>query len=346
MRRCIYPGLLLLLTSFCHAQDPVSFNRNDRAKQIDVSIGGQFFASLIYPDSLPKPVLFPVTTSNGTRITRGFPITPMPGDPTDHPHHIGLWLTYENVNGIDFWNNSSAIPDSQLWHYGSIRTDSIMSVKGGDTGVITYHANWVDHSKRKLLEELTTFRFSGRGSLRIIDRLTRLTAATDVTLNDAKDGLLGIRVIPQLQLPDTAQRTYKDAHGNVTVVKKPAAIHPTGNYLTSEGKTGNDAWGSRASWCKLFGKVDQDSVAIVIIDHPGNPNYPTFWHARDYGLFAANPLGEKIFTNGKSKLDLQLKAGSSAVFLFRIVITDGQRTPAPAVIAAMAADFATRQFSW
>ena len=50
-----------------------------------------------------------------------------------------------------------------------------------------------------------------------------------------------------------------------------------------------------------------DSVSIAIIDHPQNPNYPTFWHARGYGLFAANPLGEKIFTNGKSEKNLSLK---------------------------------------
>ena len=55
-----------------------------------------------------------------------------------------------------------------------------------------------------------------------------------------------------------------------------------------------------AGWCKVYGKMGNDSISIAIIDHPENPNYPTFWHARGYGLFAANPLGEKIFTNGKA----------------------------------------------
>jgi hypothetical protein len=67
-----------------------------------------------------------------------------------------------------------------------------------------------------------------------------------------------------------------------------------GNYLTSAGKTGNDAWSSRGVWCKVYGKMGADSVSIAIIDHPQNPNYPTFWHARGYGLFAANPLAKRF----------------------------------------------------
>jgi hypothetical protein len=99
-----------------------------------------------------------------------------------------------------------------------------------------------------------------------------------------------------------------------------------GNYLTSEGKKGNDAWSSRAKWCKMYAKMGQDSISIAIIDHPKNPNYPTYWHARGYGLFAANPLGEKIFSNGISAKNLQLKKGQSVRFLYRIIIADGIQT--------------------
>jgi hypothetical protein len=100
-------------------------------------------------------------------------------------------------------------------------------------------------------------------------------------------------------------------------VKKSTDSIANGNYLTSEEKQGDDAWSTRAVWCKMYGKMETDSVSIVIIDHPGNPNYPTFWHARGYGLFAANPLGEKIFTNGKSEKNLQLKKGESVRFYYR-----------------------------
>jgi hypothetical protein len=63
-----------------------------------------------------------------------------------------------------------------------------------------------------------------------------------------------------------------------------------------------------------------DSISVAIIDHPKNVNYPTFWHARGYGLFAANPLGEKVFTNGKSEKNLQLKKGESVTFRHRVVV--------------------------
>src|SRR5207253_8589316 len=128
--------------------------------------------------------------------------------------------------------------------------------------------------------------------------------------------------------------------GNVTIVKGGTDKVANGTYLTSEGKTGNDAWGTRGVWCKVYGKIGADSVSVAIIDHPQNPNYPTFWHARGYGLFAANPLGEKIFTNGKSTKNLQLKKGESIRFLYRIVINEGTKTISNNQLTELANDFA------
>src|SRR5260370_23411399 len=76
-------------------------------RKVDVLIDGQPFTSYIYPTTLKKPVLFPLRTAEGVLVTRGFP--PGAGERTDHPHHVGLWFNYGNVNGIDFWNNSYAI---------------------------------------------------------------------------------------------------------------------------------------------------------------------------------------------------------------------------------------------
>ena len=86
--------------------------------------------------------------------------------------------------------------------------------------------------------------------------------------------------------------------------------------------------------------MGNDSVSISIIDHPGNPNYPTFWHARGYGLFAANPLGEKVFTNGKSEKNLHLKKGESVQFYYRIIIDDGKKTISPQQLNKIANEFA------
>ena len=96
---------------------------------IAITAGGQPFTEFIYPDSLEKPVLYPIYAPDGQLITRGFPMHPRPGEPVDHPHHLGLWFNYENVNGLDFWNNSYAIPVEKKHLYGWIRTRRILEAQ-------------------------------------------------------------------------------------------------------------------------------------------------------------------------------------------------------------------------
>lgn len=332
----------LALTVSAQKKEPVTLVKSPTENKVDVFIGGKPFTSFLYPDSLEKPVLFPIHAANGTIVTRGFPLEPRDGEPTDHPHHIGLWFNFENVNGLDFWNNSYAIPQNKKNLYGWIRTDKILETKSGSTGKLAYHANWTNQQKQVLLEETTRFEFSGDENQRIVDRFTTLKADTDIAFNDAKDGMLGLRLAHELQIPTTADQEFTDNKGNVTVVKGGTDHITNGNYLTSAGKTGNDAWSTRGVWCKVFGKMGADSVSIAIIDHPKNPNYPTFWHARGYGLFAANPLGEKVFTNGKSSINLKLKKGESVTFRYRIVINSGDKTISTAELNEMAEKFAKK----
>ena len=330
----------LLFTSIAQKNEMVKVIKEKNENKIDIFIGQKLFTSFFYPDTLEKPVLYPIYSSNGTMVTRGFPIHPLPGEPTDHPHHLGLWFTYENVNGLDFWNNSFAIPAEKKHLYGWIRTDRIINTTDGDKGILSYHANWTNQKNDVLLEETTRFEFSGTANQRIIDRITVLKANTDVLFTDAKDGMLGLRVAHELQIPSTKDQKFTDDKGNVTIVKKSTDSIANGNYITSEGKQGDDVWSTRAVWCKMYGKMGNDSISITIIDHPSNPNYPTFWHARGYGLFAANPLGEKIFTNGKSEKDLHLKKGESVQFYYRIIIDDGNKTISPQQLNRIANEFA------
>jgi hypothetical protein len=318
--------ITLPVVTMAQKSEPVKVVKSATENKVDISIGGKLFTSFLYPDSLEKPVLYPLYTANGTVVTRGFPLNPRPGDPTDHPHHIGLWFNFENLNGLDFWNNSYAIPANKKSLYGWIRTDKIIEATGGKTGVLAYHANWTNQQKDVILEETTRFEFSGNKNQRIIDRVTTLKANVDAVFKDAKDGMLGLRLAHELQMPTTEDQKFTDDKGNVTVVKGGTDHVANGNYITSAGKTGNDAWSTRGAWCKVYGKMGTDSVNIAIIDHPKNPNYPTFWHARGYGLFAANPLGEKIFTNGKSEKNLSFKKGESVTFRYRIVISNGEKT--------------------
>jgi hypothetical protein len=336
---------VLFLLMFMHAinhlnAQKLSVTFKQSHQRIDVLIGDKPFTSFLYPDTLEKPVLYPVHAANGTLVTRGFPIDPRPGDPTDHPHHIGIWFNYENVNGLDFWNNSYAIPAERKSKYGWIKTAKILSVKEGKKGELSYHARWTNQQDETQLEETTTLLFSGDDHIRIIDRVTTLTAAREVLMKDVKDGLIGFRMAHELQIPANTDKTFKDDKGIVTVVKGAPDNIANGNYLTSEGKMGDSAWSTRARWCKAFAKMGSDSVSVTIIDHPSNTNYPTYWHARGYGLFAANPLGATVFSNGKHTTNLHLNKGESVVFRYRVVVQNGKQTLTVKELDKLADEFA------
>jgi hypothetical protein len=336
---CVYM-ILFAPAASAQSNEMVKFRKAKNENSIDIFIGQKLFTRFLYPDTLEKPVLYPLFTAEGTMVTRGFPLYPRAGEPTDHPHHVGLWLNYENVNGLDFWNNSYAIPAEKKHLYGWIKTDLIEKMSDGVLGTLVYHANWCNQQGEIQLEETTRFEFSGSGHQRMIDRITVLKADTDVLFADAKDGMLGLRLAHELQMPAKEDQEFTDNKGNITIVKGGTDHVANGNYLTSEGRQGDAAWGTRGVWCKVYGKMGNDSVSIAIIDHPENPGYPTFWHARGYGLFAANPLGQKIFTNGKASLNLQLKKGQSVRFRYRIVIDEDNKTIPADELNRLAGDFA------
>lgn len=306
--------------------------------RVQVTDNGKPFTSFLFPDTLEKPVLYPIYAPDEEIITRGFPLLPRKGEPTDHPHHVGLWLNYENVNGLDFWNNSYAIPADKKDRYGWIITDSLPRTVNGNKGILQYHAVWVNSDKHILLDENTSYFFRAYSNMRWIDRITTLTAREGVTFPDSKDGMLGLRVARELELPSDKPASYKDHLGKLTWVHGDTTS--TGNYLNSEGISGDSVWGTRGKWCMLSGKMQGDSIAIVILDHPRNPGYPTYWHARGYGLFAANPLGPKIFTNGRETLGFNLKKGQTVTFRYRIVITSGHFVPDKETIRKISDDFA------
>ncbi len=332
--------LALLFTTSLYAQTTsVKLIKDPNSKKIDIRINNKLFTSFLYPDSIEKPFLYPVFTTKQVDVTRGFPLNPKPGDPTDHPHHIGIWFNFENVNGLDFWNNSYAIPAAKKSQYGLIKTDQILETKSGTKGTLTYHANWTNQANETLLEETTKLEFSRIGNNYIIDRFTTLRAKITTTFTDAKDGMLGFRLAHELQIPTDKDEKFTDDKGNVTLVKGGTDKVANGNYLTSEGKEGNSAWSTRARWCLAYGKMGNDMVSVAIIDHPKNTNYPTFWHARGYGLFAANPLGEKIFTQGKSEKNLKLNPGETASFNYRIVIASDVKALSAAELNKLADAF-------
>lgn len=306
--------------------EPVSridFINRDADNKIDVMIDGRLFTSFCWPDNVYKPILYPVYTSAGTEITRGFPLKPREGEQNDHIHQVGIWFTYGNVNGFDFWGNGyRGIKEPEGGVIKHLRIERLKS-KAGE-GTIVSAENWLDPAGKILLKENTEYHFIARDGIRIIDRVTTLTAGdSDVIWKDTKEGMFAIRVARQLELPSKGGVILLDASGNPLPEKDTLNSGVTGNYRSSEGAAGDAVWGTRAKWMDLFGTIGDEKISLVICDHPKNPGYPTYWHARGYGLFSANPFGWSDFTKGKEVFNFSIAARKSAKFRYRLIITSG-----------------------
>ena len=326
----LFPVLILLsVSAITIAQKSTGFSLVEKKdkKQVDVLFNNKLLTSYCNLDSSKKPVLFPVNTLDGITITRSYPFKLIAGERTDHPHHTGIWLNYESVNGLDFWNNSTAIALDKRDHYGTIIHQGIVSKKANaDKASLVTKAIWVRPDNKTLLDELTTFNFSAdtKANNFIIDRVTTLTAKdTTVIFKDVKDGMFAIRVARELELPSKEKTSFVDDKGNVTTVA-PSGADATGMYYSSNGLKGDSVWGTKGEWVMLTGKKDGKNITIGMFDHPLNVGFPAYWHARGYGLLAVNPLGRKIFSNGKEELNFSLKPGESVTFSYRIVVHSGE----------------------
>jgi hypothetical protein len=330
MNKFAVPGFLAagtLLAASAFAAPPskgVQVVADEVQRRVDITIDGKPFTSYIWPTNLKKPVLYPIIDSDGVTLTRGFP--PGPGERVDHPHHVGLWFNYARVNNFDFWNNSEAIKSENHSKMGTIVFDKLLSnSSGAKQGELSAESTWIDGNDHPILEETTHFVFSGSRGARIIDRTATLKALDHVTFEDEKDGMLGMRVASWLESPTAGGGVYTDSHGVETKTAN-ASSDATGEYLTSEGVKGDAAWSTRGRWCSLTGHKNGHTVSIAIFDMPKNPGYPTTWHARGYGLFAANPLGLSVFNPKEKPINFTLEKGQSATFRYRIVFYTHEAT--------------------
>jgi hypothetical protein len=295
-------------------------------RRVDVTVDGQPFTSYAWPERVSKPVLYPIRTARGTLVTRGFPLEPRPGERVDHPHQVGFWFTYGDLDGVDFWGNSEAIPPAERAKMGTIHHREIVAARGGpDKGELEVRADWVVPGPKVVLEEATRFVFRADTSSRAVDRLATLTAkGGKVTFRDTKEGMLGLRVARALEQPSDQPEVFTDASGKPAAVPVLDNTGVTGLYTSSEGLKGDAVWGTRARWMALSGRVGGEDVVLLLLDHPNNPGHPTYWHARGYGLFAANPFGPKAYSNGKeAERPYSLEAGTSATFRHRLLVLPG-----------------------
>ena len=144
----------LALTGALYADgQAVTVTAHEADRRVDITIGGQPFTSYIWPTTIKKPVLYPLRTAKGVVISRGYPLDPRPGERVDHPHHVGLWFNYGNVDGYDFWNNSDAIEAERQPHMGTVYHRAIRRATSGPEGVLEIEADWVIPDGTVLLKE-------------------------------------------------------------------------------------------------------------------------------------------------------------------------------------------------
>jgi hypothetical protein len=334
MKRTLFIFFILGISFFSLAQQTnltgFMIVEQPQKKQADVYYDGKLMTSYCYYDSIRKPFLFPVNTLDGITVTRGYPIAPLEGERTDHPHHVGIWMNYESVNGLDFWNNSTAIAVEKRNMYGTIRHESIVSQKySKNKASLVVTADWLRPDGQILIKEKTTYTFIVKDKEFFIDRRSVLTAADqEVVFKDVKDGFFAIRVARELEMPSKEPGVFVDLQGNKTTVPKMDNTGLTGMYYNSDGVKGDSVWSTKGRWAMLKGQMQGKDITIGMLDHPSNVGYPTYWHARGYGLFALNPLGRKVFSNGKEELNYILKKNSSVTFHYKIVIASGTKVDA------------------
>jgi hypothetical protein len=323
--------ILTVFTSYSQnkSEKGVKLVTHDDKHRIDVYINGSLFTSYQYPENIEKTFLYPVNAPNGSVITRGFPIEPRKGERIDHPHHIGIWFNHGNVNGLDFWNNSSAISANKKDLYGHIVHQKTNVVAGGRKGIIEVLLNWEDSKGNILLTEDAQYFFTGEKDSRTIDHISTLTAVNGpVTFGDSKEGMFAIRVDRAFEMPSNEALIFTDEKGNPTAVPATNNTGVTGMYTSANGLKGDAVWGTREEWVILTGKKDNTVISMAIFDHPQNPGYPAYAHARGYGLFSLNDFGQKSYD---SKLDMRtytIKKGESVTLRNRFYVQSGSELTA------------------
>jgi hypothetical protein len=301
--------LLLAYPEIHAAAGAVKLTRSD--DRVRVEIDGSLFTEYIFKGA-SRPHFHPVLARDGTPLTRAFPMQKQTGEDEDHPHHRSLWVAHSDVNGVDFWNEDtggSPRPKGKILH------DALLDVTSGREGVIRARSRWVAPEGKVFCTDETTLRFGGAEEGRTIDFEITLKAPADAPaeLRDNKDGIIGLRLASWLNLPRTPSTKRKFIGGRGVIVN-------------AKGDRGMAAWGKRAEWCDYHAEHNGKTYGVAIFDHPQNLRHPTWWHARDYGLFAANPLGWHDFEPATTKVgagNVTLPPGGSLTLRYRVYLHTG-----------------------
>ncbi len=282
----------------CPQSNEVSIEKQDGV--VVVNVGGELFTKYDFK-SYKRPIFFPVLGPGQVSMTRCYPMQKVPGEASDHPHHKSIWFAHGVVDGVDFWKEDGSIKHRSF--------DAFDPAKG-----FTVTDHWLDPTTQKPLLVVTgKFEFGTSQSARWIDCEYVLQAPEkEVLLGDTKEGTFAIRTHPDLRLNANKKQGVKEVFGSAR---------------NSAGDTGKSVWGKSAKWVDYFGAVDGQAVGITMLDHPANLRHPTTWHAREYGLVAANPFGYHHFKQQKKGAgDYRLKPGEPLTLRYRAVFYEGERS--------------------
>jgi hypothetical protein len=292
-RSCVVlASLACLLSQLPAAAADVTVEKTEHG--VAVKVDGQPFAEY-WTKFGTKPILWPVIGPTGKRVTRNWPIEDkVPGvKDDDHIHQASFWFSHGNVNGIDFWSADK----------GRIEHREFVKVEGGPQAVIATRNDWLSPDGSKLqCQDERTLTFGADADRRWIDFAIVIKATNGpVLFGDTKEGSFGMRVASSMRV-----------HGK-----------GGGQIVNSEGKTNDAAWGKQAAWVDYYGPVEGETAGIAILNHPTSFRFPSYWHVRTYGLFAANPFGLNEFTHGATKGDYTLPPGETLKLRYRVLLHKG-----------------------
>lgn len=285
-------------------------------ESVAVEIDGKPFTSFyLAGKDLNRPYLYPLRSASGKVVTRSFPAGQIPGETTDHPHHAGLFYGHGDVNGYNYWaiqNVPASAGGRGSATRGRIVVKDVTSVTSGqESGSLDVVLDWLTPDGKRLLTETRKMTFHSHPELRIVDFDFDFTAIEEVVFRDTKEGTFAMRMATVLD----EQRPKQN----------PGTAAATGRLLNAQGGEGEaNVWGKRSEWVDYSGELDGEQVGVVMMDHPGNPRHPTYWHSRAYGLHSVNPFGVSDFLNDKTQDgSMRIPPGERVRFRYRVIIHPG-----------------------
>ncbi len=234
-------------------------------------------------------------------MTRQFPLVKgVPGEDQDHPWQCGLYFAHGAVNGADFWNGRTASELENRVVCDKLEAAEILP--DGTARVVL--ANLWKSGDKILLRDRSTWSFGGLvdGSRFVELELELKASEGEVKFGDNKEGCFAIRLAPPFSLGGKAP----------------------GQALNSAGVSGAAVWGKDAAWICYTAPLEGQVVSVAMFDHPDNLRHPTPWHARDYGLLAANPFALSAFRKlPPGTGDFVLKKGDTLRLRYRLLLFPG-----------------------